>query len=262
MSDQNVFDDTKPNEEETPPATEENNNTADTSQLDTFVEKLMEIKREDGSPKYESVTDALDALKHSQEHIQKLEAERKNEKEQLEYYMKQAKEAETLRETIERLNGKNMTEQEKPKLETPTSGGLSEEKVVELFNQLDETKRQQEIALSNLKMVNDTIASKYGDKAVEMAKTVAEANDFTLDELKAFSAEKPKAALALFGEAPKKLTTPNTSSTYVAPNSSSTIEVAAPERSLLSGPGANDRDRTEYLRRIKEKVYKENGINI
>lgn len=262
MSDQNVFNEQEQPKPEETNSEENNNNTTDVTNVDVFVEKLMEITREDGSPKYETVTDALEALKHSQEHIRKIEEERKTERERLEYLEAVAKERDTLKETIERLSNNKMTE-EKPKSETPTSGGLSEEKVVELLRNYDAEKSKEAAMVSNLKLVSETLASKYGlEKSKEVVKTKAEELGMTLDELKAFSAEKPKAALALFGEATKKPATPNTSSTYIPPKSDDTIVIERPEKSLLAGTHATDRNRIEYIRRIKEKVHKENGINI
>ena len=264
MSDQDVFNETKtdttPEQTNQETTTEENKSTENTH-VDVFVEKLMEITREDGTPKYETVTDALDALKHSQEHIRRIEEERKSEKERIAELEREAAEAITLRETIERLSKKNMTE-EKPKSDTPTSGGLSEEKVVELFEQMQSKKQQEATMATNLKTVSDTLASKYGEKATEVVKTKAAELGMTLEELKAFSAQKPNAVLALFGEAPKKAPTPNASSTYVPPKNDGKVEIQRPEKSLLSGPAANDKNRIDHIRRIKEKVYKENGINI
>lgn len=255
MSDQDVFNSNTPTEQTNPVE----NKPTEVTTPDVFVEKLMTITREDGTPKYESVTDALEALRHSQEHIKKLEAERKNEKEQLEYLKKKAEETETLKQTLERLSNKQMTE-EKPNPATPASGGLSEEKVVELFEQMQTKKQQEAVALANLKAVSETLASKYGEKAQEVVKTKAAELGMTLDELKAFSAQKPNAALALFGEAPKKAPTPSTSSVHIPPNTSQNNVIERPKESLISGRGATDKNRIDLIKRIKEKVYAEHGL--
>ena len=53
----------------------ENNNNAASEGVDLLVNKLMEIKRPDGTPKYTDPIAALDALKASQEYISTLESE-------------------------------------------------------------------------------------------------------------------------------------------------------------------------------------------
>ena len=79
------------------------------------------------------------------------------------------------------------------------------------------------------------------------------------ERLKYISAESPNAALTLLGETVTPPTNANTSSVRL-PTGPSTEELKAPEKSLLSGQGATGRNQVDYLKRVKEKVYKEHGL--
>lgn len=223
-------------------------------QVDIFVEKLMSITREDGSPKYESVEQALDALKASQEHIRKIEADNAELK-------TKAEQADLLNQTLEELKRKNSMNEEKPLVNQSSNGGLSEEAVKELVRKQREEEKQQEAAISNIKTVQDVIIQRLGskEKAQEFVLNKAKELGISAERLKYISAESPNAALALLGETVKSPTPLNTSSIHL-PNTPSTEELKAPEQSLLSGRGATGRNQVDYLKRVKEKVLKEHGI--
>lgn len=241
------------NESQEQTNTETNNNAA-TSQADIFVEKLMGITRDDGSPKYESVEQALDALKASQEHIRRIEADNATLK-------TRAEQADQLKETLARLQENKNVNEEKPNAQPSGNGGLSEEAVKELVRKQREEERQQEAAIANIKTVQDAIIQKLGskEKAQEFVKNKATALGITAERLKYISAESPNAALALLGES-VATPTPTNTSTVRLPNTPPTEELKAPEVSLLSGRGATNRNQMEYLKRVKEKVYREQGI--
>jgi hypothetical protein len=247
-----VFDNNnEPTPGATPPA--ENGNAAIQANADLFVEKLLEIKREDGTPKYESVEAALDALKASQEHIRTIEAQNAE-------YKTKAQEAEELKATLERLKG-NIVNQEKPAGSPAPQGGLSEEAAAQLFEQKLAERDLAKTMEGNLKQVNNQLIEKFGtaDVAGQKVKEKAAELGLSLEDLKALSAKTPKAVLALFGEAPKNPPS-NISSSVRIPPGQSTEELKAPEKSLISGRGATTANQTDYVRRIKENVYKRYGI--
>lgn len=221
---------------------------------DIWVEKLTSIVRPDGTPKYTSVEDALDALRASQEHIARIETENAS-------LAEKAKETETLRETLERLKGNNMNE-EKPKQETPASGGQSDDAAIdERVRRALEAREQQTNAVNNVKKVQDALVARFGSKEKAQEAVVAKANELgvSTEKLKLDSAQSPALVLALFGGA-NASHTPNTNSFNFRGVKVEDTEIKRPEQSLLSGPGATDRNRADLMRKIREKVYKDNGI--
>jgi HD-GYP domain-containing protein (c-di-GMP phosphodiesterase class II) len=231
-----------------------NNNDAARQQADIFVAKLLDIKREDGSPKYESVEDALDALKASQEHIRNIEAENAQLK-------TKASESDQLKETLARLQENKNVNEEKPSDKTNTNGGLSEEAAAALIEKTLERKQQETAAINNIKSVQDQIIQKYGsrEKAQEFIVNKSKELNISPEDLKTLSARSPNAALALLGEAVKPSTQINTSSVRL-PNTTPTEDLKAPDVSLLAGRGATTKNQKDFIMRAKEKVYKELGI--
>lgn len=239
-----------PTQEETP---SDNTDTA-RQKADVLVAKLLEIKREDGSPKYESVESALDALKITQDHIKKIEAENAD-------LRVKTSESDQLKETLKRLQERNVNE-EKPSDKTNTNGGLSEEAVKELVRrQLGEEEANAK-AITNIKSVQDTLINKLGTKEKAQEYVVAKAAELGLspEALKQLSASAPNAALALLGEAVRSPTPTNTSSVRIPLGNPSSDEIKAPEVSLISGRGATTRNQIDHIKRIKEKVYRDMNI--
>ena len=187
----------------------ENSNDTARQTANILVNKLLEIKREDGSPKYENVESALDALKATQDHIKTIEAENAA-------LRAKTAESDQLKETLQRLQEKNVNE-EKPSDKTNTNGGLSEEAVKELVrNQLVEEETNKK-AISNIKSVQDVLINKLGtrEKAQEYVVNKAAELGLSPEALKQLSATSPNAALALLGEAVKSPVSSNTSSVRI-----------------------------------------------
>ena len=233
----------------------ENSNDTARQTANILVNKLLEIKREDGSPKYENVESALDALKATQDHIKTIEAENAA-------LRAKTAESDQLKETLQRLQEKNMNE-EKPSDKTNTNGGLSEEAVKELVrNQLVEEETNKK-AISNIKSVQDVLINKLGtrEKAQEYVVNKAAELGLSPEALKQLSATSPNAALALLGEAVKSPVSSNTSSVRIPLGNPSSDEIKAPEVSLLSGRGATTRNQIDHVKRIREKVYRDLNIN-
>lgn len=242
-----VFDNTNQDDQ----SVDKTNNAAP-NPVDVWVEKLVTITREDGTPKYETVEQALDALKVSQEHIARIERENAE-------LAEKTKENETLQETIRRLSG-NMNTEEKPQEKTPPSnGGLSVEAAEEIVKKVLNQEKQVNTAVENLKRVNDALIARFGSKAGEVAQAKAKQLGTTPEKLKALSAENPNLVLELFGTT-QSSASPNLSSVSLDRRPNTQVTIERPAKSLLSGPAATDRNRIEHLKRIKEKVYKENGI--
>jgi hypothetical protein len=238
-------------EPKTEGSNEDNNPNAALQQYaNTLAEKLVAIKRDDGTPKYESVEQALDALLHSQTHIRTLEGENSELK-------TTASKITELEQALQRLQGSAPNkEQPTPKTEG-NSGGLSEEAAREIARREFGAIRQTEAAMDNLKSVNQQLINKYGseEKAREAVKLKAVELDMSLKEFEELSKVKPKAVLAYFGGGSATPISTN-SSTVRVPNTPPSETVTRPEKSLLSGPGATGKNQVDYLQRIRENVMK------
>jgi len=240
------------NQEET---NSNNNNEAAAEGVNAIVNKLMEIKRPDGTPKYTDPIAALDALKASQEYISKLETENAG-------YKEQVTKMETLEETIKRLSGNN-NNNEKPNPQTVDEGGRSVEAAEELVTKILEKKLDERdavlTAISNVKRVDETLTKKYGDKAGEIVTAKAKALGTTPAALKELAAQNPNLVLELFGSS-TATTSPNQGSVNLGGYTPTVEEIKPPEQSLLSGPGATHNNQLEYFRKIKANVNKRLGV--
>lgn len=252
MSDHDAFNDK--------PADQQGNveQVAPQSNVDAFADKLASITREDGTPKYKSVEDALEALAASQKFIDTLKGENTELRTREEELSRKAAEAEALEEVVRRLKeGGN----EKPKEQTTPEGGQNDDATVEAkIEQLLAKKQAEGQAAANLKQVNDELLNKFGEKANETVKAKAKELGMTTDELKSLATRSPKAVLSYFGTSPSRMPTPNTSSVNTIGLKPQDEGVKQPEKSLLAGSGANTKARAEYMRQIREEVYKRNGI--
>lgn len=247
-----VFDEQN-SQEATPPV--EKNEEAAPIVNDIWTEKLKTIVREDGTPKYSTVEDALEALNASQAHIANIEAENA-------LLAEKAKEAQTLKETLERL-GNSMNE-EKPVVVTPqANGGLSEEAALELVNNVLNSRQQTEVAINNIKTVESKLVSKFGSEEAAQRAIVAKAKELkvSLAKLKQDSATSPDYVLALFGNE-KPTAAPNTGTINLSRPQPTDSEVKRPDKSILSGRGATDRNQTDLMAQIRANIHKKHGITV
>lgn len=237
------------NEENTTTTTEGNGNENNAAALyaQTLAEKLVNIKRDDGTPKYASVEDALDALLHSQTHIRTLESDNASLK-------TEAQKAKDLEATLARLQGSG--NQEQPSRQTNTGGGLSEEAARQIARDELQRTKNADSQLNNLKSVNEQLIKKYGseEKAKEAVKLKAAQLDMTLKELEELTKVKPKAVLAYFGESYTPTVSTNSSTIRVPSTTGAVPELVRPEKSLLSGPGATGKNQTDYLKQVRERI--------
>jgi len=225
-----------------------------TTTNDPVVDKLNSILGPDGKPKYANAAIALDALAASQAHIARLEQEAKDRAEEV-ARLKQANEtSKSVEELVETLRNKNTSDTTQV---TPPSG-LDEKATLELVRRTLEDRERQSTAQANLTKVNDTLTTKYGDKATETVAAKAKELGMTTQELGILAGRSPALVLELFGEKsqPVTSTSPTTSSIHIDTTRQPNDEIKLPG-SLLSGKFATDANRTEAMRKIREKVYKQ-----
>ena len=217
------------------------------------LQKLMEIKNENGEPKYATIEKAVDALAESQKYIPSLQADKERlERELAELKAKQESQA-SLEDTVAKL----LENREANRPADQQASSLNEESVAEIVR-----REQQKIAneakyTENANKVQSALISRFGDEAKakeEIAKKAAELGT-TPEKMGALAAESPEMVLSLFSANGSNPVAPNTSTVNTATlKSPETFDVAAPEKSLLAGATAKDQE--DYMKQIKEAVYK------
>lgn len=233
----NLFDDDKtgttPLVNNTPPPT-----------ADPFADKLAGIKGADGKPKYANTSVALEALIASQNHIATLEAEAVE-------LRKNSENVASLEEVIARLRNEGTNKE-------VTTPNLDENKINQLVRSALEERERQSASQANLKRVNDALIQKYGtrEKAAEVVAQKATELGTSVADLGALSSANPTLVLQLFGTTPAVNSNPINTSIRTSSELNPPPELKAPEKSLISGVGATDANRKEFMRKIKEDVYK------
>lgn len=220
-----------------------------------FEDKLKVITGPDGKPKYATVDVALDALSASQVHIARLEQEAREREAEVIRLREIEKNAATLDTIVDRLQTNRSTDP----VATPTSG-LDENSVVNIVRNLLSDEQRQAAAKANLTKVNDTLVSKFGDKASEVVAQKAKELGTTPQELGKLSSSNPQIVLQLFGTSSNSISTPTSTSIHIDPTRQEKVEPAfVPEKgkSLLSGLAATDQNRKEVMAKIRDQVYKQ-----
>lgn len=184
MSD-NIFEsadqqNTSPTEEAVQPNTEDNSVAAE------IPEELKEFVGE--GKKYKSVEDALRSIPHAQQHINNLEKEKQEMREDLE---KRLNAEETLKKILERQEGSDSAD-------TP-SDELTPDVVKNLAKSAYEELTQEELQKKNITSVDSTLREKWGDKAGEQLKAKADELGVSLEFMQQTAAHSPQAFYNLVG---------------------------------------------------------------
>lgn len=220
---------------------------------------LKRIVTEDGRQKYASVEEALKALEHAQSFIPELQNENKTYKQELEEIKNKLGEFSNVEEVVERFMSKREEEPtKKEEVAHVDDSSDIESKINEVLSRRD----QENSFRSNVTQVTSTLKEHFGDKASEMV--AAKMADLGMDkvQIEQLAGTNPKAALALL--------LPNTSTQTTTTSAESSFNTARfakpkeeegikrPDRSLLAG--ASSKDQAEFMRQIKESVYKRFGV--
>lgn len=247
MTDQSAFNQDNIQQQETPAQQEP-------SQQSAFTDQLSMIKNENGEQKYDSVPKALDALAHSQSYIPQLKSEVSAKDQEIAALKEELSKRQAVSEVVDKLTA----QQAQPET-TPQVSGLSEQDVLNLVQNFSTQQQQQQAALTNEKSVSDALFSQYGDKTQEVVAAKAAELGMTVEALQGLSRTSPQAALQLFGSAQAPVTKTTTGSINIAGQApKETFDVAPPEKSLLRGATTNEQ--IDYLRKIREAVYKKNNV--
>lgn len=200
----------------------------------TLLTLLSEIKNERGEPKYKSLPDALNALKHSQEYIPQLTAQLSQKDSELNAARAEAARIAELERTVQSL-----TRPSEPTLQTPA--GMTEEQVAEFVNRTltaNELKAKQK---QNGDAVASALVAKFGEQAEAQFNAKAEELGIPVAELHALASKAPKAVLAYFGTVPAATGAPPTSTTNTsALQPHQETYIARPKNSVLIGATTED----------------------
>jgi cell division protein FtsB len=217
--------------------------------VDSFSDQLKEIKAEDGRQKYSTVEEALKALAHSQTYIPEL----KNNNSQLEAEVNKLREELAKREGVQDIVDKLTKQQEGDKGENHSETPLGEEAIVNLLNTTLEQRDRISTAKANTDKVVSALTDAYGDNVKDAVAQKARELNTTPEEIGKLAETTPDLVLTLF-QVKQNTSTLTSGSVNLGARQPAEPELARPEKSLLAGASA--KDQAEYMRKIKEHVYK------
>jgi len=216
---------------------------------DLFADQLAAIKNSDGAPKYDTVEKAIEALQHSQQYIPELK-DKMSQQEQVISELQAKLEA---GQKVQDIIDKQATPQETPATAEP----LGEQQIQDIVAGVLFQRSTEDTHKANSDQVNKALVNKYGANAqAEVAKRAAELG-MKPSEIGELSKKNPAAVLALFGEKVGSSST-TTNSFYIPADKVEHEPLQRPEKSVLSG--ATSREQAEYMRKIKEEVYRKHDI--
>lgn len=193
--------------------------------------------------KYQSVEDALKSVPHAQSHIQKLEEE-----------MKQMREELAKRKTAEELLDE-IKSQGLPEKTTPAALDMDAlSKVVE--NALS-AKEAQKMAQQNINAVVNAFNEKFGEKGPEQYKLLAQESGLPLEYLNKLAATSPHAIMKLAGMEVKQATPGKTTSSVNTTGMGSQPSTSGIKVKMV---GASTKELVSAWRAAGEVVKQELGI--
>jgi DNA-directed RNA polymerase subunit H (RpoH/RPB5) len=254
MSDQDIFE-TKP---QTPTETKpsETTQTAETPPAppsDPFVDKLMEIKNENGEPKYKSVEAALEALKASQQFIETLKTEKQGVLTELDQAKAELAKMGNIDDFVKRIAPNASPEPTKTTVEKSQS--LSEEEVTRLLETALSKREQESRSKANLDSVIAEVSKTHGDKAASVIAQRAKELQTTPEALRELAKANPTMALTLLQVKTQPSVQPSRSTTIapISPTSDNSPPVF--EKSAARG-GFSNKELLDRWRQVKDFTYK------
>lgn len=248
MTDQSVFS----QNQEAPQVTPENQPTLNNSEL---ANQLASIKNENGEPKYKSVEDALKGAAHAQDYISELKGKLSQYETDLQSTQAELAKRESVEDVVSRLTAKP----DEGTQETPAPQSLDEQSLAKLIEQQLTQRDAMSKAQQNKALVDKALQEQFGDKARELVASKASELGLSVEKIGALSEESPQAVLALFGAAQSSQqgVKPNVGGYNLPPATQENV-LEKPSKSMLSG--ATARDQAEYFKKVRDHVYKKNGI--
>lgn len=193
--------------------------------------------------KYQSVEDALKSVPHAQSHIQKLEDEMKQMREEL-------SKRKTAEELLDEIKSQGFPEKTSPA--TLDTDALS--KVVE--NALSAREAQKKAA-QNIDSVVNAFNEKFGEKGPEQYKLLAQESGLPLEYLNKLAATSPQAVMKLAGLESKQPTPGRTTSSINTTSMSSQPSTGSIKVKMV---GSSTKELVSAWRAAGEAVKQELGI--
>lgn len=192
--------------------------------------------------KYQTVEDALKSIPHAQSHIQKLEEEMKQAREEL----AKRKAAEEL---LEEFKTQGMPENK--------AAPLDMEALTKVVENALSAKEAQKAAQNNINTVVNAFNSKFGEKGPEQYKLLAKETGVPLEALNKLAATSPQAVFRLAGLEAKSFTPGKTSSSV----NTTTMQNQGQALSVKVKPvGTSTKELVSAWRNAGELVKQELGI--
>lgn len=222
---------------------------------DAFSDKLKEIKNEAGEQKYDSLDKAIEALKHSQEYIPELKSNLSQKDQEIENLKAELQKKAALEEIVEKLTAKQAEQ-----TSNPQASGLDEQAVLNLVQGYSAEQEKAKTLAQNEASVSEALFSQFGDKTPEIVAEKAKELGLSVNDLKDLSQRSPKAALNLFKVEAEQGAKFADNSVRLPLNKQEDYTLEPPEKSLLNG--ASTKDQVEYLRKVRENVYKKYDVKV
>lgn len=160
---------------------------------------LASVKNERGEQKYNSLSDAINGLKHAQEYIPTLKSELSAKEQALAAALARAAELEAANQTLLTLTTPQT--QPSPQAAPPV---FDESKIAEMVQQTLSQREQQAAAQKNTQTVVSTLQQVFGADAEKAYNDKASELGMTVAELNSIASKSPQAVFNMLGIKPQK----------------------------------------------------------
>lgn len=244
MSDQDIFD----NDADNTNKDDLIGTTEQADDKDPAAELLSGITNDDGTPKYKSVEDALNASKHAQDHISKLESE-------LAELRNKGNPTEKLDELLDIVKSKGRGQGED---ENDASTMKPEDVLGIVKDYLTDTKAA-ETRESNINTVTNHYKSRYGKDASEKLYGAAADLGFSKGEINRMIAQNPNAVLKMLGEEKQKKSADPVGGTGSVDTAQFQGKPTAPPKSIMGV--SSSKDLTDAWKASQRRTLERLGYN-
>lgn len=142
---------------------------------------------------------------------------------------------------------------------TTTPVALDEAAVQQMLQRALTAQESKKLAEQNLSAVRSALIDKFGDKAADEVKNKAASLGLPMSEVDRIAATSPTAVLAWFNASSPASSSAPVRSTVSLPSNGEPQKVSRPEKSVLRG--ASSKDQAEFMKRIRDEVFREHGID-
>jgi len=218
-----------------------------------FSDQLDLIKNDNGERKYGSVSQALEALKHSQEYIPDLKSEKESLSKEVEALRAQQEKIDSLTEIVAKLTATKEPEADQPQVVPEVQD------VAKLVEEALQANSQAQTTQANTKSVTTKLVELFGTNAEKEFYDKAQELGMSKEAFNQLAATSPKAVISFFNKAdsPSMMKgSQNTNHSYTPPQETGVVQ--ASETSVMAG--ATSRDLMAEMARHKQAIYAKHNI--